>query len=292
MQDLETYLNSRYSPVSTKGYLRIIRLYQEACLHSEQATQGDILEYLGSQRSRNYQPATLHNILAGIKVYYAWLAETGIRNDNPTASLTLRDARRKKTLQVQELLTPEQLALLLEPRSWRYALLARRNWVILSLLVYQGLKRLEITGIRVRDVDTKASRLHIKGSRTLKGRNLYLHPRQVEPLRLYLEYDRPQLLAMNQANRHSQQLLIGKLGTDLTGDELHYLIETCRPVVGCPKLTPELIRASVIHNLLKEHDILTVMDYCGHKYPSSTSRFQPDDTEQLAAEIGKFHPMR
>ena len=51
------------------------------------------------------------------------------------------------------------------------------------------------------------------------------------------------------------------------------------------------IRASVITNWLKEHDLRRVQYMAGHKYISSTERYLRNDNTAMHEAIEKFHPM-
>ena len=57
------------------------------------------------------------------------------------------------------------------------------------------------------------------------------------------------------------------------------------------KLTATKIRESVIVFWLKSKDIRTVQYMAGHKYVSSTERYQELDLEHLKEQIEQFHPL-
>jgi integrase/recombinase XerD len=50
---------------------------------------------------------------------------------------------------------------------------------------------------------------------------------------------------------------------------------------------------SVTRNLLKEgKDIRVVQTYMGHKSPGTTEKYKQSHTEELKAEIQKYHPIK
>jgi integrase/recombinase XerD len=58
------------------------------------------------------------------------------------------------------------------------------------------------------------------------------------------------------------------------------------------KLNLTTIRQSVISNLLKQGtDLRSVQLFAGHKYPSTTEKYRPTQTEQLQAKIKLLHPL-
>jgi len=51
------------------------------------------------------------------------------------------------------------------------------------------------------------------------------------------------------------------------------------------------IRASVITNWLSQNNIRKVQYMAGHRYISSTERYQEDDLNELHEVIGRLHPI-
>jgi integrase/recombinase XerD len=52
------------------------------------------------------------------------------------------------------------------------------------------------------------------------------------------------------------------------------------------------IRASVIAEWTRRHDVRIVQYMCGHKYVSSTERYQATNLEDLQEQLRKYHPLR
>jgi integrase/recombinase XerD len=52
------------------------------------------------------------------------------------------------------------------------------------------------------------------------------------------------------------------------------------------------IRASVIAEWTKRHDVRIVQYMCGHKYVSATERYQSSHLDELQEQLKKFHPLR
>jgi len=63
------------------------------------------------------------------------------------------------------------------------------------------------------------------------------------------------------------------------------------------KTNPEImhakqIRASVITNWLKIHNLRQGQYFAGHKYVSSTERYQLNNLDNLQTKLEKHHPLR
>jgi len=55
---------------------------------------------------------------------------------------------------------------------------------------------------------------------------------------------------------------------------------------------PKQIRASVIVDWLKHYNLRQVQYMAGHRYVSSTERYQANNLENLKSQVEKFHPLK
>lgn len=293
---LEDYLTQKLAPSTAKRYQIEIEHFflslenQNNCLLSgsrdaKKANHTDIINYLTTQRK------TLKNLnvtLSAIKHFYIYLLQTNQRQDNPANSIKLRD-KRTKDIQVQDLFTTEELALLLE-RTERYSILKNRNKIIITLLIYQGLTVGEIKQLEIKDIDLEQGTLYIKPGRKTNRRTLKLQPNQVFLVLNYLQKDREELLQKTKSE--TNKLILNKLGKEESGEGINYLIETKKHLFPNRNLNPRTIRQSVITNLLKQgKDLRLVQTFAGHKYPSSTEKYKQTEVEELKNQILKYHPL-
>jgi site-specific recombinase XerD len=54
---------------------------------------------------------------------------------------------------------------------------------------------------------------------------------------------------------------------------------------------PKQIRASAITNWLKNYNLRQVQYMAGHKYVSSTERYQLNNLDNLQSKLEKYHPL-
>ena len=52
------------------------------------------------------------------------------------------------------------------------------------------------------------------------------------------------------------------------------------------------IRSSVITHWLKNHNLRQVQYMAGHKYVSSTERYQMNNLDKLQGQLEKYHPLK
>ena len=280
MKPLEQYLQENLKKSTAKSYLYEIKKYQLINKNTPEYHYKNIMEYVEILR-KTYEPNSITRILAAIKKYYDYLIEIGIRKDNPARSIKLKDTK-PNPIQLQDLFTEKELQSLLKPRKERYPILQKRNQIIMSLLVYQGVKVGEIIQLKITDINLEKAQIHITGTAQTNNRILALKAEQILLFYTYLE------------NRKAttNYFLTNKLNSPITGDDINYLIATYQKQFT-KKLTTITIRQSVITNLLtKGNDLRIVQEFAGHKQLDTTEKYKQTGIKALQNAIERNHPIK
>jgi integrase/recombinase XerD len=298
MNELEQYLDSKYRPQTVKAYLYDIGNYTSyvGVVVAQNAKYSTILDYIAHLRDRpNVKTHTIQRVVSALKKYYDYLIESEQRTSHPCQDFQLRD-KSPRSVQIQDLFTPQELQSLMH-RTERYALLKRRNTLIMSLLVHQALTAAEIVNLHLNDVDLDRATLNIRQNNQNEGRILDLKATQISLLYGYINEDRPQL-----GGKENPCLILSKLVKEenmersdiphTCGTEgVQYLVSTFQPFFN-RKLTPTTIRQSVIANRLKAgEDLRHVQIFAGHRRISSTERYKVSGIDALKNAIQKHHPL-
>jgi site-specific recombinase XerD len=279
-EQLETYLEQNLQKSTVKNYLYEINKFTLLNRNTEYYNYKNVMEYVEIIR-KNYEPASIIRILSALKKYYDYLVNTGIRKDNPARAIQLRDIK-KKPIQLQDLFTDNELQKLLEPRQERYQLLAKRNQIIMGLLVHQALKIGEIIQIKTIDIFLEKAQINITGTTQTNNRIL---PLKAEQILLFYNY-------LENRNHLSNSFLLNKLNSPITGEDINYLISTYQNQFT-KKLTSITIRQSIITNLLtKGNDLRMVQEFAGHKYLDTTEKYKQTGIKALQNAIEKHHPIQ
>jgi len=287
-EELRTYLQKHYSKRTAEIYYRDAVMFLKNIPDEENANYKQIMDYIGRVRER-YAIATVQRILHGIKAYYSFLSYSGHREDNPAASIRLRD-RRGRDIQLQDLFTSQELESLLEGKKERYRGLDLRNRLLMSLLIYQALLPQEIEQIRVQDVDLEKGTIRIHSGSKTNSRTLPLKMQQVMLFYNYIYKERTQLLG----NQKSEILLIGHRGKAVKAEDIpkHIKRHYTNRFEG-RRITAQSIRQSVIANLLKNgKELRAVQAFAGHRYPSATEKYRQNNVELLRTAINNYHPIK
>ena len=93
---------------------------------------------------------------------------------------------------------------------------------------------------------------------------------------------------------NTEALLIGKLRTPITIDDVNYLVSTFKPMFPERNLNAKTIRQSVIANWINEMSIPieTVQLMAGHKRISTTFKYKFKSVAEERELINRFHPLQ
>ena len=293
---IENYLQQHYSPDTTKSYKREIEIYLSNYPTAATANYKDVTNYIGLLRNRYSKASTINRLVSSIKVYYDYLCSEGIRNDNPTKAIKLRD-QRTRDIQLQDLFTTEELENLLN-RKERYTNLDYRNKVLSSLLIYQALQPREAEAVTIEDINLATGSIYIKSTYKTNARTLQLKPNQILLFHQYINEIRPKLLGSSKVppleGFRKASLLIGIRGGAMSGEDItKHVKRSFKELYPNRKINVQTIRQSVITNLLKQgHDLSLVQNFAGHKYPSTTEKYKQSEIETLKAAVNKYHPLQ
>ncbi len=283
--NFEEYLQAkRYSAGTIRGYVPYCELFtswlSQEQLTGEQATYNDVLAFMRHMHDKGKSKKTIHGQLNIIRHYFNYLISEGRREDNPAAGVYVRGIVR--TLpnnllsmdELEELYGRYQLQLSVDP--------AKK--IMLGLLIYQGLQTEELTRLEPEHIRVKEGKLFIKGTSYSNERWLPLQAHQVIELQQY-----------GQANRFKEGAFLARpVRVDASKRNISNRMR--HMIVQLQKLNPKIINANQIRNSvitfwLQRYHLRQVQYMAGHKYVSSTQRYQVLSSEDWQSELQKHHPM-
>ena len=189
---IRDYLSKSLMQSSVESYLYDINKYKKNNKNADKYDYQKVMQYIEILRNE-HSINNVKRVIASIKKYYDYLIEIGKRTDNPARAIKLKDSK-EIPIQLQDLFTEKELQILLNPRKERYPFLAKRNQVIMSLLIYQGIKTGEIIKIRIQDVDLEKAQIKIHGTALTNNRTLQLKAQQILLLHEYINHHRKELI--------------------------------------------------------------------------------------------------
>lgn len=264
----------------------------------EEVSYNDAMAFVKWSSKHGASQKTIANYLGHVRKFYNFLISEGATKENPVAHIRIQGIKRKI---YYHLLTTEQLQQLYElypttitaeegkqiPPQEKNILSRRRNKVIVSLLVHQGLRVEEIKAMKLQDLQLRDGKITIHSQRRTAARTMKLESHQVYELMDYIHEVRREFLAIT---GNSEQLFLQWKG----GDNFYGLTQMI--LLHLRKINSKIknfdqVRASVITSWIKLFDLRKVQYLAGHKYVSSTEEYKQLVLDDLQDDITKFHPL-
>lgn len=224
----------------------------------EDVDRSNIRGFLRELAERGNGTSSRARRLAALKSFFRFLQEKGYRDDNPAVSLRLPKPRSEEP----GYLTAEECERLLAAIAENTDRTRARDLAIFSLMIGTGIRRKELIGLNLQDVDLRGN-----VTVTRKGRRQQTLPLAewvVDALRKYLE-ERPEV--------ETDALFISERGTRLSQSTLWYCFKRFFAAAGLDedKASPKTLRHSFATMLLRNGVQLPVIaSLMGHKSIATT----------------------
>lgn len=240
-----------------------------------------IMHYVRILKEKGNKILTIRQRLTAIKHYYAYRE---IKHC-PAHFVKLQKETRKSP---HGLLSSDELEKIYELYP-SHGLIKKRDKVLLGLVVFQGATITELRAIEIGDVDLMKGAIYIPSTKSTNSRTLELRPFQLFLLQEYLLKVR--LMILKQANKESEKLLVS---TGQNSNQLQSItskmLKTLRPLY--PKVKSfKQIRQSRIVLWVQQHGIRKAQYMAGHRYVSSTERYNESRKESLKNALKIMHPL-
>jgi integrase/recombinase XerD len=239
----------------------------------------DLLNYMAYMQNNGARESLQRTTLTAMRHYFNYLLEQDEINFNPASRLFVKPSIRTVA---HAPLTIEQLQRLYENYQIHTAKCLIHK-VTVGLLVYQGLSTSEITQLKVKDLRLNEGKIIVVPSYRTNERTLKLEGNQIGYLQRYLKEFNPTdyLFPTIRATIKNERL---------TSNYFFGLCKKLKNIVPTLQNAPH-IRQSVIAHWTKQYDIRIVQYMAGHKWISSTQRYDLVSLETLQAEIDQLHPL-
>ena len=258
------------------------RFLEEREVTALEAQPSDVASFLEALARRNASPATIHRKSACLRSFYRHLRRDGLRDTDPTA--TLSAPRRSRKLP-QVLTRGEIEKLLSQPRGTEPASL--RDRALLELMYACGLRASEAIGLELLDVDIEEGVLRARGKGS-KERIVPIGQAALRALRIYLERGRPGLVK----GTPEPHLFVNFRGGRLTRQGLYKIVRRHALTAGlADRMSPHTLRHTFATHLLAGGcDLRSVQEMLGHADVSTTQLYTHLSSERLKDVYFRAHP--
>jgi site-specific recombinase XerD len=276
---------SNYSPATIDTYgiyiKRFLSWLKDEDISDEAFTYNDLLEFMRYCHGSGLTKGTVHNILSIVRHYCNWLIAAGKRNDNPAAGVFIKGLVRKLPA---NLLSMEAMEELYKQYNIQLNVDASRK-IMLGLLVYQGVTVGELMRIEARHIKLHEGKIFIKGTKRSNERLLDLKAVQITELQSYLQKNK-----FKEGAIFIEQIKAAVSERNID-NRIKYMFNQLRKL-NAKVINAKQIRNSVITHWLGHNNLRQVQYMAGHKYVSSTQRYQVNNLDDLQNELKEHHPMK
>lgn len=261
-------------------------------LTAELITYKDTIQYIKHLQQTHVKPQTINNNLSSLRLFFNYLVQENYRIDNPLEAVKVQGTVKKLLHNLLDSDELEDLYYSFDTESnskyanYRFQKIQKRNKIIVGLLVYQGLNTTNLKSLTVEHLQLKKGKIYVPSTRKNSAREIELKPWQIMDAIEYVTEIRPQIAKEKQI--HSEQLFIP---TKYLNDIIYSSILKQLKKINHKVINVNQIRASVICNWLKQHNIRKTQYLAGHKYISSTEAYKQTNLENLHEAIEQFHPI-
>ena len=233
---------------------------------------------------KGYRDTTTARKVAAIRSFFGFLFENSAISQDPTESMGSPRVGRS----LPKFLSKDEVAHLLEIAERAVGNEARRDATILELLYATGLRVGELVSLNVTDIDLQESYIRCWGKGS-KERMVYLYPKALRELKIYLGQAREALL---RSHKSQLALFVNHRGERLTRQWVWNILKVYGEKAGISqRITPHTLRHSFATHLLQNGASLRhVQELLGHSSISTTQVYTHVTGNHLHREYEKSHP--
>lgn len=229
---------------------------------------------------RSYSPKSIRRKLSALRTFYRFQKMTGRREDNPALEVPSPKIGRSlpKALSVADV--DKLLATSVAGRSDALRL---RDRALLEVLYGSGIRRSELIGLDLEDVDLDRRQMRVIGGKGNKDRTVLLTEAAADAMRMYLAH-RPR--------SPEGAFFLSRNGRRLSDSMLYKIFRTFVAISGIdPSATPHTMRHSFATHLYENGaDLLTIKELLGHESLATTQVYTKVSMQRLREQFDQSHP--
>tara|TARA_R100001369_G_scaffold11109_1_gene24418 strand:- start:6732 stop:7619 length:888 start_codon:yes stop_codon:yes gene_type:complete len=279
-------LEKKYSPNTVQAYKTDLSAFQQFI--RKEYDKDDIL-HVNYPQIRNWvvnlvnsgiTNRSVNRKVASLKAYYRFLVKSDQLQSTPLANH--KSLKIKKKIQIpfsEEEIT--DVISSIEPDSFK----SSRNITIVSMFYATGIRRAELIGIKLQDVDLENGLIKVLGKRN-KERYIPLLPELVRYLRLYLEFRGAVDL------KNIKDFFITEKGDKIYETLVYRIINNYfSEASNKVKKSPHILRHSFATHLLAHGaNLNSVKELLGHSSLAATQVYTHNNIAELSKVYKNSHP--
>lgn len=229
-------------------------------------------------------PQTINEYLTGVKGHLKWLYKKGLIAQDPSAHLEYLKVPKKLPGLV---LTDRQIKKLLNHPDL-HSPLGYRNRAILELLYSTGIRRNELMGLNIEDIDFSGGHIRILQGKGGKDRIVPIGKIAIQYLENYIKGIRPLLIG---TAKNERALFISERSRRLSDSGINEIIRIIGKQTDIEGLTPHVFRRSCATGMIRNKaNPYYIKEILGHESLDSLAPYLKLTITDLKEVHSKCHP--
>ena len=235
-----------------------------------------VMELMGP---RKYTPVSVRRKIAALRAYFTLQKREGRRADNPAQDVPPPKAPKRLPHVMSESEVGKLLRTRVAGKSDEQRL---RDVAMMELLYASGIRRAELVGLNLSDVDLDRRLMRVVGKGN-KQRTVFINRAAADAIRSYLGV-RPRSA--------DEALFLSRRKTRLSHRQAWVVFREFAQLSGLAKhVTPHVMRHSFATHLLENGaDLMTIKELLGHESLSTTQIYTNVSLEHMRRSYEEAHP--
>lgn len=264
-------------PVTLNWYrYAVLRFLDE----TETASLADLdairaLDWVAKMRARGLKPGAIRTYQSATWTWFRWLHDQGYLPEDIARKVKM--TRRRDSETTRRTATAEMRDALLEVALDR-AEHPRRNAALTWVLWSTGIRRNELSGVQLADMDLDAGTMRVRSTKNGKARLVGVGKQAILALHAYLIHER---------GTAPGPLFLARGGVGMTTNAIACAIESLAVSAGLTVTSHDFRRACAARLRAEGMDIASVMRQLGHSSPVMTLLYSEQGEDEAA--VRAFH---
>jgi integrase/recombinase XerC len=278
----------RYSPHTVRSYNSDLdQFFSFLSSHEMTVNPGEITSYqvrawIVELMGHNISPVSVHRKITCLRVFFRYLRKEGTINGDPLEKVIL--PKRKK--QLPQFVGEEAIERLFDNSNFGEDFSGIRNRAIIEMLYMTGMRRSELIGLHIGDIDFRELTVKVTGKRN-KQRVIPLTKSFTASLEEYL---RLRYETLNDGN--NSWFFITDKGNKLYDKYVYNIVKGYLSMVTTiEKKSPHVLRHTFATHMLNHGaDLNAIKEFLGHANLSATQIYTHNTFEKLRKIYKQAHP--
>ena len=278
----------KYSLHTINSYACDIKQFQLFCTENKFILFEDeiisdykvLRKWIAALSSDSISSRTINRKLSSLKTYYNFLIREGFIQNNPVSKIV----RPKTKKNIPEFISNDNINLLLDSDIFSDDFEGIRGRLIIELLYCTGIRRAELIGLRIKDLDFDNNTIKVTGKRNKQ--RIIPYPKTLN--NLLKEY----LIKKEEINTDSEHMFLTNSGKQIYPKLVYRVVNKYISYFSSvKKKSPHILRHTFATHLLNNGaDINAVKELLGHANLSATQIYTHNTFEKLNKVYKQAHP--